>query len=387
MFGKTQFRRTIAAALCLALSAFVLSRPAIALPAVKLAWNPNPEENVTGYRLRYGTVSGQLDQAIDVGSGALATVSGLRYSSTYYFAIQAYNSSGLSSEFTAEISVTTESPLDYYANWVEAGGLRGEDAAHAAVPHSDGVPNLVKYAFGLRADRSDRRSMQADTGTLGLPLFRLVSIGGLFYFEVQYVRLRDGELSYIPRISTDMINWSPMEGAESATTIDESWERVIHRMPVDPKTVPRLFGMVGVTVLVTPRAAFDRWVSASGLAETNALPGSNPMNDGVTNLVKYAFNIDALEQAAVMSEAGTSGLPGISVSHTNGRTVFRLEYLRRKNSGLVYSPEVSGDMIRFSPMRGTMATAGIDSEWERVAVSLDVGNTPSMFARVQVRLP
>src|SRR5882672_7349355 len=83
--------------------------PAIteATQSVKLAWNANPSQDVVGYVLYYGAVTGTYTNANDVGPTTNAVVSGLIDGVTYFFAVTAYNGLGLESDFSAESSYTT----------------------------------------------------------------------------------------------------------------------------------------------------------------------------------------------------------------------------------------------------------------------------------------
>ncbi|MEN9535049.1 MAG: hypothetical protein RIR37_322 [Verrucomicrobiota bacterium] len=71
--------------------------------ALNLAWNPNPETDVSSYRLSYGTTSGQYDRVVDVGRGTRATVSDLEQGKTYYFAVTAVNYAGMASDSSVEL--------------------------------------------------------------------------------------------------------------------------------------------------------------------------------------------------------------------------------------------------------------------------------------------
>ncbi len=39
-----------------------------------------------------------------------------------------------------------------YTEWIAAQGFSGDDARETAIPKSDGIPNLLAYALGLRSD-------------------------------------------------------------------------------------------------------------------------------------------------------------------------------------------------------------------------------------------
>jgi hypothetical protein len=78
--------------------------------SVTLAWNPSPDTNVVGYRVYYGGNSGIYTNETDVGNMTSNTVSGLTGSVPYYFAVTAYDVSGLESAFSGGISYTPAIP-------------------------------------------------------------------------------------------------------------------------------------------------------------------------------------------------------------------------------------------------------------------------------------
>jgi hypothetical protein len=75
-----------------------------AVLAQTLVWDANPESDIAGYRVFYGTQSGSYPNEIDVGNQTYYTPpSGFDWSRTLYFAVKAYNTSGLFSSFSAEL--------------------------------------------------------------------------------------------------------------------------------------------------------------------------------------------------------------------------------------------------------------------------------------------
>jgi len=74
--------------------------------AVTLVWNANTESNLAGYKLSYGTTSGNYSTQIDVGNVTNKIVSGLSNGLTYYFAVKAYNTAAMISPFSNEVSYT-----------------------------------------------------------------------------------------------------------------------------------------------------------------------------------------------------------------------------------------------------------------------------------------
>lgn len=74
--------------------------------SVSLIWDANPEPDIAGYRLYYGPSSGNYVEQIDVGNTTSATVANLITGITYFFAVTAYDTMALESEFSNEVSTT-----------------------------------------------------------------------------------------------------------------------------------------------------------------------------------------------------------------------------------------------------------------------------------------
>lgn len=77
---------------------------------VRLAWDPNPEPDIAGYVVHYGTESGNLTETEDVGKVTTAVLESLQPSTLYYFSVRAYNTAGQYSEFSDQISYITHDP-------------------------------------------------------------------------------------------------------------------------------------------------------------------------------------------------------------------------------------------------------------------------------------
>ena len=78
---------------------------------VKLAWDPVTD--ATGYRLHYGTSSGNYSSSIDTSNNTSVTVPGLTDGARYFFAVKAYNNT-TTSGFSNEVSgVVAPSPSPF----------------------------------------------------------------------------------------------------------------------------------------------------------------------------------------------------------------------------------------------------------------------------------
>ena len=83
--------------------ALIIQLPALA-QNVTLAWNPSSDPTVVGYNIYYGGASGNYTNTLSAGNATNITVSGLVQGDTYYFAATTYNSSGVQSPFSNEVS-------------------------------------------------------------------------------------------------------------------------------------------------------------------------------------------------------------------------------------------------------------------------------------------
>lgn len=143
----------------------------------------------------------------------------------------------------------------------------------------------------------------------------------------------------------------------------------------------------GTTGLVTAFA------NGAGLAANDALPLATPFNDGIENLLKFAFNMNASgpDSSTLQTGSGTSGLPALSLDNSGPETVLRVEFIRRKNAGLVYVAKRSTSLApgSFAAMTGTETVTPIDDQFERVVISdpCDPAILPKCFAIVEVSIP
>ena len=70
--------------------------------SVTLAWDPNSEPDLAGYKFYYGGQTRSYTNVVDVSKVTTNTVTGLAQGETYFFAVTAYNTSGLESDVSKE---------------------------------------------------------------------------------------------------------------------------------------------------------------------------------------------------------------------------------------------------------------------------------------------
>lgn len=71
-----------------------------------LAWDRNPETNISGYKIYWGESTRQYTKVLDVGNEVEASLSGLTSGQTYFCSVRAYNTAGQESPYSAEVSLT-----------------------------------------------------------------------------------------------------------------------------------------------------------------------------------------------------------------------------------------------------------------------------------------
>ncbi len=101
--GRAQRKRRMALCLVIPLLFAFMSFGLTTLAAqVTLTWEENSEPHLGGYKVYYGTASGDYDWSIDVGKATTYTVRNLADGVTYYFASKAYTTNRKESAFSDE---------------------------------------------------------------------------------------------------------------------------------------------------------------------------------------------------------------------------------------------------------------------------------------------
>ena len=141
---------------------FLAVTQAFCAPSVTLAWDANPEPDIAGYRLSYGGSPGSYSTVVDIGNSTTTEVAGLTQSQTYYFSVSAYNSSGLTSPPSPEISYTfvvvpTGNLSLHYVDSEDPDGYRAEYAF-------DGDPNTFWHTEWRTNNPPPPHELQIDLG-------------------------------------------------------------------------------------------------------------------------------------------------------------------------------------------------------------------------------
>ena len=79
------------------------------------SWDANTEADLAGYKIYYGTASGNYTVSLDVGTATSVTIDSLDFNTTYFFALTAYDNAGNESGFSDEVKVDIPPPPDTQA--------------------------------------------------------------------------------------------------------------------------------------------------------------------------------------------------------------------------------------------------------------------------------
>ena len=150
---KIKKNRTHSALVTCSLLILFLSYASIALAGeATLSWNANNETDLAGYKIYYGTSSGQYGTPIDVGNKTTHNLTGLS-KGELFFAVTAYDTSGNQSGFSTEVSKTLgESDASQFGNSSPASGGCGftQGSNNSQPPGVDLAFFLVPLLLGAR---------------------------------------------------------------------------------------------------------------------------------------------------------------------------------------------------------------------------------------------
>ena len=100
--------------------------------SIGLAWDASPTTGVSGYRIVFGTTSGNLDQSIEVGNVTTATIPGLLSGQDYFISIIAITPGGESPVGEAVVTAQPDADLGIVALYNASTPLEAETTIHTA---------------------------------------------------------------------------------------------------------------------------------------------------------------------------------------------------------------------------------------------------------------
>ena len=372
------------AALAFLLSSCLLETTSLASSSVILTWDANPEPDVEGYKIYMGTASGNYSQTNNVGNVVVATLSGLTTGTTYYFVATAYNTSGLESDYSNEISFT---PTSSATNNPPVISLSASLQAQKEIETA--IPSLV--------------ISDADAGNGNVTVTLSTSHGKLYLSSTVTGGLTTGHIA--GNGSANVTVNSPL-AVFNATVNNPTGFRYTGNLNftgTDTLVVTAndngnsgsggaRSATKSMTVIVTG-TIYDEWLSQSFNTSELSNPANEPTlwgeladpdKDGQSNLLEFAVGsnpaVADLEQKAVYTQ----------VEDASGQKYFSLVFKRRKNQSIVqYHPEVSADQSAWFSGNGhvrEISAVSLNADFELVTYQdltpITIGNP--RFIRLRI---
>jgi hypothetical protein len=323
-------------------------------------WSPNPESDIAGYKVHYGTYSEDLTEILDVGNATSCVLDRLAPETKYYFAVVAYNTVGLHSALSDRITFTTHPqgyiPVErsvYYAQILY--GLVNPGAiseARTLTFTNTGTDTLTNVSFAIAGAAAGDFRIVEDSSP-GSILASSLAPGKSITFGIAFSPGGGGLREAVLKLTADQ--------SESA--------------------------LFEATLRGNGSVLFEPWLNSNGAAGG---ANGNPDGDALNNLLEYAFgtNPTAAQCTTVAAGAGgqlaSRGAPGVRVQNTPAFQFLGL-FARRKDHakvGLIYKTQFSADLKVWADSTATPVVDGGDDEIEAVSVSAPAtinGQTPRFF--------
>ncbi len=124
---------------------------------IKLAWDPNTEPDMSGYKLYYGTSPRDYGSSVDLGMTTTYTVPDLTPGVTYYFSVTAYDTSHNESTYSNEVHGVVMPPPPETVSTPNmflgpTSGLTGTSYAYTAGGSYSSVGDGIEYQFDWTGD-------------------------------------------------------------------------------------------------------------------------------------------------------------------------------------------------------------------------------------------
>ncbi len=279
---------------------------------VKLAWDTPAETDIAGYRVKYGTTSGDLTLSQVVSNPSPSTtVTGLETGKTYYFAVQTFNTSALDSPFSDEISTYVEPPpapeisieqspsvvLVDGESAITAGNV---DPGSSAAPQTFIIRNLGTADLANLAISIDGVDQSDFSVSSGLPITSVATLNGSFESSLKYWALSGNARVNTNAASTDGKNLIEFNygNTDPNGVVSQSFITV-------PGTTYTLTYDVGVLSYNTNQQSVLATVTGSGVLLSKALTVTGP-GSGTARWTSQSFTFVANSSNTTLSFSDTS---------------------------------------------------------------------------------
>ncbi len=198
-------------------AATLAQSPAFATGSVTLAWSASTDPSIAGFNVYYGGASGAYTNEIFAGNATNVTVSGLVSGATYYFAAKSYDTSGVESMFSGEVSylIPMNVPILNCSNTyiaVVTANAPGfiTNRLHQIRPIPPLATNYIFNGFWIYYPPSGVWTLQSSSNLLtwfdystGTNAVFIPNTGGNRFFRLKYVPIVNCSNTYIAVVTTN----------------------------------------------------------------------------------------------------------------------------------------------------------------------------------------
>ena len=201
-------------------------------------------------------------------------------------------------------------------------------------------------------------------------------------FRTYYLNLEPGDIIDLAVSPVGRTN----RGDGSDSSVSRFWiSKSIPENPLQPDGTP--FSPLQAI-------AYDSWTENFGLEGITASPDADPAGDGISNLLKYAFNMNPNipyqgSGRFLDTDEGSSGLPAIIVRNEGNGPRAELSFVSRRNApNLRYQVESSVNLAEWQGTTTIPRVTIINQDWSKVTIqhSVNAPNEPARFLRVRVEI-
>ncbi|MBN2299378.1 MAG: fibronectin type III domain-containing protein, partial [Deltaproteobacteria bacterium] len=215
-----------------------------------VSWNANEEADLAGYKVYYGTQSGEYATTVDVGNTTSYTSGVADEGSTYYVAVSAYDTSGNESDFSQETSVYIPIP--------------------DVTPPTGSI--VINNSSPLTSTRVVTLNLSAADSGGSVAGMRLSNDGQSYSDEAAYSTSQQWVLTEGDGVKTVYVLFKDAAGNWMSTPVSDSIEL---QLDTDGDGLP------------------DSWEIANGLDSNNPDDaGIDSDSDGISNMEEYYNNTD-----------------------------------------------------------------------------------------------
>ena len=351
---------------------------------VHLAWASNPESDLAGYKLHVGTKRGQYAAAIDAGNVTNYTLTGLTRG-TYYITLSAYNSHGLESSYSNEITAALDVPDGSSTPVVRTTGNV------ATITWTSSRPSTVVVEYGLSLRYGLTTPISYTSSTTHTVVLTGLAPATTYQYRTKSVDA-EGNISIGGNRS-----FTTAASADGALTTTLTYPRAITVTDVEQYTGIAIVNTGGRAALLNFRALDASGTFGGGSGDTNASVRILYPGEQIAILENEIFGSafpDSKAPAWIEIQSSVPEVVGFFIVFDTSLTSINGTILSKQTSKSLIFPETVPEAVVRVMLRNPNDTSAVVSfdlvstqGWNLSSVSRTIGPRSSLAATVMDLFP